>query len=332
MVVYMLRSKIVFSISLIVSIVAIGVIGYQLIEGFDFLQALYMTVITISTVGYGEVKTLSDYGRIFTIFLIVTNLGIFAYSISSISSYFMDGHFFINYRLNKMKQRIEKLSGHVVICGFGRNGKEACHTLNRHRIPFVVIEKDETAFNDHDLGDELHYLVDDSTHENVLLEAGIERAQALITTLPGDAENVFVVLTARELNKGVLIISRASLDTSVSKLRSAGANNIIMPDKIGGAHMASLVINPDVREFIDLVTGQSGSSIHIEEMALKDLSHYHGSTIRELNIRHTTGVNVVGLKHEDGTYLINPEVDTQLNLGMKLILLGTKEQMKRLKS
>jgi voltage-gated potassium channel len=328
---YRLRSKILFSISLIVSVVAIGTIGYQWIENYSWLQALYMTIITISTVGYGEVQTLSDEGRIFTIILIISNIGIFAYSISSISSYFLDGYFFKNYRLNKMKQRIAKLNHHVVVCGFGRNGKEACHTLKRHRIPFVVIEKEEGAFDDQDLGDALHYLIDDSTHENVLLEAGVERARALVTTLPGDAENVFVVLTARELNKNMLIISRASLDTSVSKLRRAGANNIIMPDKIGGAHMASLVINPDVKEFIDLVTGQSGSSIHIEEMSLRDLSHFHGSTIRELNIRHTTGVNVVGLKREDGSYVINPEVDTPLLEGMKLILLGTEEQMKRLR-
>lgn len=326
-----LKAKIVFTSLLVFGVVFTGTMGYILLEGYTFLEALYMTITTIATVGYGEVKPLSDSGRIFTILLIVINIGVVAYAISSISSFFLDGHFAEFYRLNKMKQRIARLNNHVVVCGFGRNGKEACATLKRHGIPFVVIEKEESGFNDHDFGDVLHYIIDDATHEHVLMEAGVDRARALIATLPSDSENVFVVLTAREVSKNILIISRASLDTSVSKLRRAGANNIIMPDKIGGAHMGSLVINPDVNEFIDLVTGQSGSNIHIEEISLKDLHSLHGSTIKELNIRHATGVNVVGLKKSDGTYIINPEVDLALEQDMKLILLGTKEQMNRLK-
>jgi voltage-gated potassium channel len=326
-----LKARIVYASLLVFGVIFTGTVGYMFIEGYTFLEALFMTVTTIATVGYGEVKPLSDAGRVFTILLIIVNLGVFAYAISSISSFFFDGHFAEFYRLNKMKQRIARLNNHVVVCGFGRNGKEACATLKRHGIPFVVIEKEESSFDDHGFGDNLHYIIDDATNEHVLIEAGVERGRALISTLPSDSENVFVVLTAREVSKSILIISRASLDTSVSKLRRAGANNIIMPDKIGGAYMGSLVINPDVNEFIGLVTGQSGSSIHIEEVSMRDLKSLHGSTIKELNIRHATGVNVVGLKTEDGSYIINPEVDLPLSQNMKLILLGTREQMNRLK-
>lgn len=328
-----LKNRLLFALALLLLIIVFGTVGYVLIEDYSWLEALYMTIITMATVGFQEVRPLSDAGRIYTIVLIVTNLGTFAYSISVISAYFMEGDFFKNYKHNKMKKRIAELSGHVIVCGFGRNGREVCYTLKRKGIDFVVIEKNKSQLEEAQEAGELIYIEDDATHEHVLKEAGIGRARALITALPDDAANVFVVLSARELKDNLLIISRASNDTSVSKLRRAGANNIIMPDKIGGAHMASLVSSPDVKEFIDIISGQEGSAIQIEEMSLLDFQgKWNGLSIKDLNIRHMSGVNVIGLKLPDGQYVVNPEVNYPLTRDMKLILLGTREQMDRLRT
>ena len=310
----------------------IGVVGYILIENYSFLEALYMTVITAATVGFQEVKPLSESGRIFTIILIVTNLGIFAYAISIITGTIADGNFFELYKINKMKNKIAEMRNHVIVCGYGRNGKEACVMLKRNKIKFVVIENKKELTEEDSLNEDFYFLNEDATKDETLLSAGIKNARGLITTLPNDADNVYAVLTARELNHSLTIISRASTDSSVKKLKRAGANNVIMPDKMGGAHMASLIIHPDVKEFLDLISAQSDSEIKIDEMTLKKINQkFKGNTIDELGIREKTGVNVIGLKNEDGTFTVNPSVDQYLKGDVKLILLGTREQMNKLK-
>jgi voltage-gated potassium channel len=326
------RFKITLSLLLILVPIAFGLIGYMLIENYTFLEALYMTVITIATIGFQEVKPLSDAGRVFTIILILTNIGIFAYAISLISSILIQGDFFENYKLNKMKNKIATLKEHVIVCGFGRNGKEACDMLKRNNIKYVVLENKKELTEDFSFNSDFYFMNEDATKEETLIYAGIKNARGLITTLPNDADNVYVVLTARELNQTLTIISRASLDSSVSKLKSAGANNVIMPDKIGGAHMASLIVHPDVKEFIDLISVQSDLEVKVEEITLKKMrTKLKGNTIEELFIRHTTGVNVIGLKNADGSYVVNPDINMKLDDDVKLILLGTREQMLRLK-
>lgn len=327
-----LRYRIFLALLLILIPICVGVIGYMVLEEYTFIEALYMTVITVATVGFQEVKPLNDAGRIFTIFLIITNLGIFAYAISFITSILIQTDFFEKYKMNKMKNKIASLHGHVIVCGYGRNGKEACEMLKRNHIKHVVLES-KKELNEELLSNEnFYFLNEDATQEQSLLNAGIKNARGLITTLPDDADNVYVVLTARELSQKITIISRASNDNSVTKLRRAGASNVIMPDKIGGAHMASLIIHPDVKEFIDLISVQSDAEVKIEEMSLKRIKEkISGNTIDELNIRNSTGVNVLGLKKADGTYIINPEINQKLDEDVKLILLGTREQMNKLK-
>ncbi len=327
-----LRYKIALAMALILLSIGFGVLGYMLIEGYSFLEALFMTVITVSTIGYGEVKPLTDFGRIFTIVLIITNLGIFAYAISIITSILIQGDFFETYKTNKMKNRIAKLSNHVIVCGYGRNGKEACEMLRRNRIKFVLLENKGESLADLLTDDYMHFIEDDATNEQVLLEAGIKHAKGLITTLPNDADNVYVALTARELNQTLTIVSRASADSSVTKLKRAGADNVIMPDKIGGVHMASLMINPDIKEFIDIISGQ-GDEVRLDELSIERFATvFAGKTLNEMNIRHRTGVNVIGLKRADGTYEVNPDLHHVLNPTDKLIILGTVEQMERLRS
>ncbi|MBP6757002.1 MAG: potassium channel family protein, partial [Bacteroidia bacterium] len=238
----------------------IGTVGYVIIDNYNWFDAFYMTVITVATVGYGEVQPLSHAGKTFTAFLIITSFGTFAYAVSSITKFVFDGEFNEFYKNQKLNASIEKLSDHIIICGYGRNGRQAAQVLKKHNQRFVVIESNVTITNSLNHKHSDLVIFGDGTQDEILLKAGIHRAKALITTLPVDADNVFIVLTARNLNKNLTIISRASEDNSDTKLKIAGANNVIMPDKVGGAHMASLVMKPDVIEFIDTITSERGNN------------------------------------------------------------------------
>jgi voltage-gated potassium channel len=327
-----LRSKIILAFGLIMIPISIGVLGYILIEEVRFLDALYMTIITVSTIGYGEIFPLSDAGRVFTIFLIIGNLGIFAYAITLISRFLIEGNFFYQLKIKRMKTKIAAINDHVIVCGFGRNGQAACETLKSHGLPYVILENSKELLDTEIDLTHPYYLNDDATKDEALLTAGIERARALITTLPTDADNVFVTLTAKGLNPNLLIISRASDSSSFSKLKRAGASNVIMPDKIGGAHMASLILRPDVKEFVDILSGQAGADVQLEEFPIEKLTErLNGLNIVDLNIRKVTGANVIGLKQADGSYIVNPNINLPLQAGMKLIILGNTEQMNTLK-
>lgn len=230
-----------------------------------------------------------------------------------------------------MTKSISQLENHVIVCGYGRNGKQVCLELYDDRIPFVIIEKRSDIVDEIRDEGKFLFIEGDSTEENVLIEAGIKKAKAIITTLPEDPDNVYVVLTARELNPNILIISRASVESSESKLKRAGANNVIMPEKIGGAHMAALVSKPDIIEFIAHLTGQ-GSDINItfEEIPLTDISEeYQNKTIKDLDVRNRTGANIIGLKLEGGKYIINPDPETPINIKAQIIVLGNSEQIKK---
>lgn len=310
----------------------LGTIGYVFIEDYSWFDAFYMTVITVSTVGYGEVEPLTNTGKIFTTVLIMSSFGTFAYAISAITKFVIQGEFnqFIKHR--KLNATIEKLTDHVIICGYGRNGRQAAQVLKKHDKRFVVIEKNEEltkSFN-HKYNDLV--LSGDSTQDDVLLKAGIMNASALITTLPVDADNLFIVLTARNLNKKLTIISRASDDNSDTKLKIAGANNVIMPDKVGGAHMASLVMKPDVIEFIDYMTAVGNEKMSLEEIVFSNLSKdFSNKTLNEVLIKNKSGANVIGFKTPDGDYIVNPSEETLLLPNSKLFALGTPEQIKSLK-
>ena len=302
------------------------------IEHYTLIDAFYMTIITVATVGFGEVHPLSDAGKIFTALLIMTSFGIFAYSISLITRYIVDGefqHFFKSYRMNNT---IEKIENHVIICGYGRNGKQAAHVLKQHNQRFVVIEQKHEVVSSitHRFS---HLLIEgNATDDEVLQKAGIARAKALITTLPTDADNLFIVLSARSLNANLTIISRASDDNSDKKLKTAGANNVIMPDKVGGAHMASLVLKPDVVEFIDYITAQGENNINLEEFTFTDLrEELRNKTIADIDVRSKSGANIIGFKTDGGEFIVNPSPDTKIIPNAKLFVLGTNEQIKKLK-
>ncbi len=313
---------------LLVSVI-IGITGYTFLEGYNFVEAFYMTMITITTAGYLEVHPLSDAGRIFTSFFLVTNIGIFFYGATTIVGLVIEGEFKNFYKNYNVKKKIFELDNHVIVCGYGRNGKQVCLELKDDKHPYVIIEKRENIIEELKQNPSILLIEGDATEEDVLIEAGIKKAKAIITTLPEDPDNVYVVLTARELNSDITIISRASNEASVNKLKRAGANNVIMPEKIGGAHMAALVMKPDIMEFIAELTGQgSDISLTFEELSLKDISkEFVGRTIRDLDIRNKTGANIIGLRLPDGEFVINPLPETELNPNTKLIALGNNNQI-----
>ena len=245
-------SRIYLAVFFIFLIFFVGVIGFRWIEGYNFVDAFYMTVITVTSVGFTEVRPLSEPGRIFTSILIIFSISIYAYAISLLTSYIIDGDLKLFLKEYKVSKKINKFKNHIVVCGYGRNGREAVRKLMSFQTDFLVIESDPDRIND--LKDKGFLFVEgDATVDSVLNKANINDAKALITTLPKDADNVFIVLSARQQNEKMTIISRASENKSVSKLKKAGANNVIMPDKVGGSHMASLVMTPDVVEFLDTI-------------------------------------------------------------------------------
>lgn len=319
-------------IYLLVGLIIIGTIGYMIIDGYTLLNAFYMTIITIATVGYGEVEPLSVAGKLFTSFLIITSFITFAYAVSSITKFIVDGELNVFFKNKRLNAAVEKLTDHVIICGYGRNGKQAAQILKKHDKRFVVIEDDEkvTSGVNHRFSELV--LKGDATQDEVLLKAGIMKAKALITTLPTDAANVFIVLTARNLNPKLTIISRASDDGSDAKLKIAGADNVIMPDKVGGAHMASLVMKPDVMEFLDLITAQRADSINLEEISFESISDsLKNKTLKDLEIRNKSGANIIGFKTVSGDYIVNPSADTQIIPQSKIFVLGAPDQIKKLK-
>jgi voltage-gated potassium channel len=309
-----------FALLLLGGLMLVGTAGYMLIEKYNFLEALYMTVITVASVGFNEVKPLSNGGRIFTILLILINLGLFTYFITWLSRYFSDLELVKKFKRINMDNKIDHLNNHVIICGFGRNGKESAQILFNNKIPFVVVEEKKEP--DAALGFEVkHYLKGDATKDEVLIEAGINKARALISTLPVDADNLFVVLSAKQLNPGISIISRASQDSSVNKLKIAGASNVIMPDKIGGAHMATLIMLPDVVELLSMMSTKNNTQFRVAELkATKNIS------LGELDLWKKTSCTILGIK-EDNNYTMNPSATFQLHAGLSIIVMGSDEQI-----
>jgi voltage-gated potassium channel len=301
----------------------------MLIEDWNFVDSFYMTIITVSTVGFSEVAELSTDGKFFTAFLIISSFGSFAYAITSITTFVVGGQYRKHLREYKMTQQLRKMKDHVIICGYGRVGSQVASDLRSNGIKFVILEVDEHLITHQE--DESNFLYGDSTDDEVLKRASIGSAKAIITCLPKDADNLYVVLTARQLNERVLIVSRASNPSSVSKLKFAGANNVIMPDAVGGSHMASLIASPDVMEFIDGIRVKGYMESNVESISYDELpGDLRDRTIGELESRAITGVTIVGYKSITGEYIINPDMDIKVDEGSKLFVLGNTKQIIKL--
>ncbi|WCC44376.1 potassium channel protein [Tenacibaculum finnmarkense] len=325
------KSKLYKAVLFSLLILLIGIVGYMWLFEYSFIDALYMTIITITTIGFGEVHPFGTGEKIFTIGLIVSSLFTFGYAVSLFSEYLISGQFFDQLKTKKVQKKIEKLKGHTIVCGYGRNGKQAISKLHSYNQKLVVVEKYDDIIKELDEHEILN-IQGDATTDEALLKAGILNADYLITVLPSDADNLFVVLTASQLNKKCKIISRASEESSCSKLKIAGADNVIMPDKLGGAHMASLVVTPDVIEFVDRLTIEGDTTANLEEIQIDNLpTEYLNRTILDLDIRKKTGCTVIGYRRKNKEYIINPEASLSLKVGGSLIVLGRPEQIIKLR-
>ncbi|GAB1454163.1 potassium channel protein [Draconibacterium sp.] len=319
-------------VGVLVSLIVVGTVGYRLIEGWEIIDCLYMTIITIATVGFKEVGPLSTGGKIFTMALIVTSLGSLAYVGTSIARFVFDGDLTNYIKTYKVDKKIAKLKNHVIIVGYGRNGEQAAIELTEHGVEFVIIDKRDTVISRIREDRELLYIKGDATHEEVLEQARIYDARALIATTPNDADNVFVVLTARSMNPGMTVISRASEMGSQMKLKRAGATNVIMPERIGGQRMAKLVHQPDVVEFLEYILLQKTQDVNLEEVSCRNLSQqYVGKSIQDLKVREVSGANIIGIKTGGARYIFNPDPKMIVSRNDQLFVLGSPGQIKKMK-
>ncbi len=303
-----------------------GISGFMLIEKWPFLDAFYMMVITITTVGFGEVHPLSEAGRLFTSFLILSTFGTFTYLISLITSLIASGELGRNIKNFRLLKIMNGLENHVIVCGLGRVGIQVAQDLLNSGCRVVAIEEKSKEININ--LDGLILIYGDATKDEILLKAGLKSAKAIICCLPNDADNLFIVLSSKACTKDLQIISRASQKATISKMKIAGAHHVIMPDSIGGTHMASLVSSPDVIEFLDQIKLEGKTGSNIESISFDELpKHYRGKTLEVLDIKKKTGATVIGFKSHDGEFVINPPDSTLLEEKSSLLVLGNTEQI-----
>ena len=324
-------ARIRYAIIIMLIIIVIGTVGYIIIEEATFVDSLFMTVITVSTVGYQDVLLLTDNGKIFSILLILVSWVTFAFAISVITSHLVEGELGIFLSSYRNKSKLKKMKNHTIVIGYGRNGKNACDFLISHNQPFVVIENKHNLIMEN-VSKEIHFLEGDATDDRVLSDAHIEQANALISTLPIDADNLFITISAKGLNPDIQIVSRASNEMAARKLIKTGAAHAVMPESVGGHRMAMLVEQPDVVNFFEKISHIGDAETNLVEIMCNNLpEELINHSIYDLGIRNNTGANIIGYKTPDGEYVINPIPDTKMIQNAKLFVLGTPEQIKSMK-
>ncbi|MCB0062720.1 MAG: potassium channel protein [Caldilineaceae bacterium] len=324
-----LNDRLIFVLVMVAGLLLSGTVGYMLIEGWGWHDAFFMTVITLSTVGYGEVRPLTAVGESFTIFLILLGVGGVAYTFSTLADYIVAGELNGFLRRQRMTREISKLRNHYIICGYGRVGQQVARGLRANNYDVVVIDAAEERIGEFE-EEGLHYVIGDAASDPVLQQAGIEHASGLCTCLPNDATNVFVVLSARTFNPDLFIISRGNLPESERKLRIAGANQVINPYTITGHRMAAQLLHPSVVEFLDVIVRAGELELRIEEIKINESSSMSGKSLIECNVRGDTGVNVLAIRRHDGRLYTHFPADFTLNVSDILIGLGTQQQLSQL--
>jgi voltage-gated potassium channel len=325
--------RLIFAFFIMILSVVVGISGFVLIEGYEVLDAFYMTIVTISTVGFREVEPLSDGGKIFTSIFIIFNLVFFVFLGSTVAKYIFEGELNKIYNTIMKGREVSKLRGHIIVCGFGRNGRRAAQELKNSKKKFLIIENDEHVLERFpDAAKTYSFLISDATQDKSLLDAGIRRATTIITTLPSDSENVFITLTAREMNPDIKIISRASDEKVEKKLMRAGANHVVMPDALGGFHMAHIITKPFIVEFVEMLSGFGESEYMLDEISYLQIKvEYRDKSLAELDIRKKTGATVFGFKDAIKGIMINPDPHTKFSQDDIIILLGKGEAIKEFK-
>lgn len=316
-----------YSLTTLIVLVGGGTVGYMLIEDWSTFEALYMTVITLATVGFSEVHTLSLEGRVFTILLIIFGAGTIAYTIGTLIQFMVEGQLRSVLGRKKVEKQISMIKSHYIVCGYGRIGRLICRDFQAKPVPFIIVEQDAAIC---DMLDQqgLLYIQGDATRDEVLLQAGIQKAKGLITAVTSDSANVFITLTARGLNPALFILARASEESSELKLTRAGANKVISPYIIGASRMANAILRPSVVEFIDIATGGENLELQIEEIRIAPGSDLAGKALIDSGIRKNLGIIIVGINKGDSHPVFNPAPETRIEAGDVLITLGKPPAIK----
>lgn len=319
------RSRILRISALFIAISASGTAGYMWIEQWNFIDALYMTAITLTTVGFGEVYELSSGGRVFTLVLMVMGVSSVAYGFGVIGEYLLTTNLTGLARKRRMNRTIEQIKDHYIVCGYGRVGRNAAEVLREGNKGVVIIDFDEQNVQEF-LEQDWLYIFGDATNDEVLLQAGLERAKGLLVCTGDDANNLFIVLSARALNNDLNIVSRSTNPNNEAKILRAGANKVISPYRIGGQRMANIIIRPSVTDFFDVVTLDSGLELWLEDITIQLSSPLVGKTLTESNVRQQTGVTMIILNRK-GQHIFTPGGNTRIEALDEILALGTREQL-----
>jgi voltage-gated potassium channel len=323
-------SRLVFSFISLAVILALGTVGYVLAEHMSVFEAFYMSIITISTVGFSEIKPLSQTGRLITVVLIVTGISLLTYTLGQVVNIFIEGELQRIFGRRKLEKQIRELKNHFIICGYGRIGSVISMELHSEAIPFVVIEQSQPKIEKLEK-DQFFYIAMDATTDDALVKAGIGRARGIVTAVSSDADNVFITLTAKGLRPDIFVLARTSEEQNREKLIRAGASRVVCPYQIGGRRMAQVLKRPTVADFIDSATLNEGLDLLLEEVVVGQSSNLAGKNLIDGRIRKDFGVIIVAIKKPSSAMIFNPLPEKTLKTGDTLVVIGKKNDLKRLK-
>ena len=311
---------------MLLGVIAFGSLGYMIIEGWNLLDSVYMTIISITTTGYREVYPLSQLGKMFTLLIIILGVVTIAYAGGRLAQLFVESYLF---RRRKMVKQLSTLENHYIICGYGRMGKKICQELEENKAKFVVIEKNPTEIENLRIKDYL-FVEGDATDDDILTQAGIKKAKGMVAVLHTEAENVFTTLSSRALHPKIFIVARAVEEETESKLLKAGANRVVKPYEIGGHRMTQVLLRPGVVDFIDIIAREKRIDLHIEEIEVKDGSILVGQTLAQSPIRNKLNIIIVAIFQADGKVTYNPQSNTVIQKDNKLIVIGEEKNIQQL--
>lgn len=317
------------SLLLLLGLMLVGVVGYHYLEGMPWVDGAYMTIITLTTVGFGEVYPLSPAGRLFTMMLILLGVGVSAYAVSNAVEIIVGNSLWISMGERQMQQRIDGMQGHYIVCGYGRMGRAIVHEFERRGEPFVVVDNAE-ALHTQLLEADVTHIIGDATHDETLLRAGVERAGGLLAVVDSDGDNVLIVLSARGLNPTIKIVARAASEEMEGKLKRAGADQVTSPYEIGGQRMAFAMVRPAVYKFLDTAVYSEALHIEMGQLQVRTASPLVGLSLRQCNLRSRWGASVVAIVTRDGQTIISPDPMRRIDVGDILIVVAPSENMSRL--
>ncbi len=320
-----------FSLLVLLLVLALGTTGYVTIEGWSLLDAFYMTVITVATVGFKEVHDLSPAGKLFTVGIIVFGVGFLGYTVTKLAQIMFEGQLQRYLGRQKVEKTIESMRDHYIVCGFGRIGSLICREFAAEQVPFVVVENHQEVVEKLE-AESFPYLRGNATEDETLLKAGIERAKGLVSVVTSDTENVYITLTARGLNPDLYILARSGEPGSELKLQRAGANKVVSPYQIGGNRMAQAILKPNVVDFIEIATGRDHYDLQMEEIFIPEHSAFAGKNILDAGFRRDTGVIIVGIKKQSGKMVFNPDSASVIEIRDTLIVLGESSAITKLET